>query len=50
DPAYFRPADVEMLVGDASKAKRLLAWTPAIKFDQLVEIMMQADLEAAGAV
>ncbi len=45
DPAYFRPADVELLIGDASKAREQLGWEPAVTFEGLVELMMQADLE-----
>lgn len=47
DKKYFRPNEVNELQGDASKAKRVLGWEPKVKFDQLVEIMMKADLEAA---
>lgn len=45
DPRYFRPTEVEVLVGDASKAKRKLGWEPKIKFKELVRIMVDADLE-----
>lgn len=44
DPEYFRPAEVEFLLGDASKAKRLLAWEPKVKFKELVKIMYEAEL------
>ncbi len=47
DPRYFRPAEVETLLGDASKAKRELGWTPSISFDQLVTEMVDSDLQAA---
>jgi GDPmannose 4,6-dehydratase len=47
DPRYFRPAEVETLLGDASKAKRKLGWTPKIGFVELVREMMVADLDAA---
>lgn len=47
DPGYFRPAEVETLLGDASKAKRLLSWTPKTSFHELVSEMMAADLELA---
>lgn len=47
DPRYFRPTEVDLLLGDASKAKEKLGWTPKIKFDQLVEGMVKADLEEA---
>ena len=44
DPRYFRPTEVEFLLGDASKAKTKLGWTPKIKFAELVREMMDADL------
>ena len=46
DPKYFRPTEVDLLIGDAAKAKEKLGWTPKIHFDQLVAEMVQADLEA----
>ncbi|MFN7715058.1 MAG: GDP-mannose 4,6-dehydratase, partial [Pseudanabaenaceae cyanobacterium] len=48
DPRYFRPAEVELLLGDATKAKEKLGWTPRVDFRQLVKIMVDADLEALG--
>lgn len=45
DPKYFRPTEVEFLLGDPSKAKEALKWRPEIAFDRLVEIMVDADLE-----
>jgi len=48
DPKFFRPAEVELLIGDPAKAKQKLGWTPKVKFEQLVEIMMKADLEEIG--
>jgi len=47
DPRYFRPAEVDTLLGDASKAKRELGWEPTIGFDELVREMAQADLRDA---
>jgi GDPmannose 4,6-dehydratase len=47
DPDFFRPAEVENLRGDASKAKRVLNWEPKVKFDELVHIMMEDELKAA---
>jgi GDPmannose 4,6-dehydratase len=47
DPRYFRPAEVETLLGDASKAKCELGWTPRITFDQMVREMVESDLKAA---
>ncbi|HLG19514.1 MAG TPA: GDP-mannose 4,6-dehydratase [Bdellovibrionota bacterium] len=48
DPKYFRPTEVDVLIGDASKAKRVLGWTPKTTFRQLVKIMLKADCEAQG--
>ncbi len=45
DPRYFRPAEVDLLVGDASKAQAKLGWTPTVSFEELVKIMVNADLE-----
>ena len=44
DPRYFRPAEVEQLLGDPSKAARQLGWVPEIKFEQLVKLMTEGDL------
>jgi GDPmannose 4,6-dehydratase len=49
DPRYFRPAEVETLLGDASKAKKLLGWEPQINFEALVSDMVKADYEQAVA-
>ena len=43
DPRYYRPAEVDLLVGDASKAKRKLGWEPKTKFKELVRLMVDAD-------
>lgn len=40
----YRPAEVELLMGDATKAKNELGWTPNVKFKELVEIMMKNDM------
>ena len=45
DPAYFRPTEVELLIGDNTKAKTQLGWEPKYTLDMLVKEMMQADLE-----
>ena len=47
DPRYFRPTEVETLLGDASKAKNKLGWTPKITFDELVAEMVREDLKSA---
>ena len=44
DPAFFRPAEVDVLLGDPSKAKAKLGWTPKTTLDQLVDMMVEADL------
>ena len=48
DPRYFRPTEVESLIADATKANEELMWTPKIKFKDLVRIMVDADMRAAG--
>src|SRR5689334_8282436 len=45
DPRYFRPAEVDLLLGDASKARQQLGWSPSVSFQQLVRMMIEADLE-----
>jgi GDPmannose 4,6-dehydratase len=47
DPRYYRPAEVDFLLGDASKARRVLGWEPKIDFKQLVRMMVDHDLELA---
>jgi GDPmannose 4,6-dehydratase len=49
DPALLRPAEVDHLLGDASKARTTLGWTPRVDFTQLVEMMVDADLERLAA-
>ncbi|SDD18915.1 GDP-mannose 4,6-dehydratase [Halanaerobium congolense] len=46
DPKYFRPTEVDLLIGDPSKAKEELGWEPEVKFKELVQLMVQFDLEA----
>ena len=45
DPRFFRPAEVDLLVGDASKARNALGWQPSVDFKGLVEMMVDADVE-----
>jgi GDPmannose 4,6-dehydratase len=45
DPAFVRPAEVDLLLGDPSKARRLLKWTPEVNFQGLVRMMVDADLK-----
>jgi GDPmannose 4,6-dehydratase len=47
DPRYYRPAEVETLLGDSSYAREMLAWTPKVTFPELVKEMMEADLKTA---
>ena len=47
DPRYFRPTEVETLLGDASKARQKLGWTPQTSFAELVAEMVREDLKAA---
>ena len=44
DKQFYRPAEVHLLIGDYSKAKRKLGWKPIVMFKQLVEMMVEADL------
>ncbi|ARV60965.1 GDP-mannose 4,6-dehydratase [Nostocales cyanobacterium HT-58-2] len=48
DERYLRPAEVELLIGDATKAKRQLGWEPTVTFEDLVKLMVEADLQALG--
>ncbi|HMY44772.1 MAG TPA: GDP-mannose 4,6-dehydratase, partial [Leptospiraceae bacterium] len=45
DPAFIRPAEVDLLIGDASKAKKELGWVPEVSFEGLVKMMVDADIE-----
>jgi GDPmannose 4,6-dehydratase len=47
DPKYFRPTEVDLLLGDPSKAKAKLGWEPKVTFEDLVNMMVDADLKAA---
>ena len=46
DPKYYRPAEVDLLVGDASKARQKLGWSPQTRFNDLVRLMVDADMAA----
>jgi GDPmannose 4,6-dehydratase len=46
---YFRPAEVDVLIGDASRARRELGWSPKVSFPELVEAMCRADLKRVEA-
>jgi GDPmannose 4,6-dehydratase len=47
DPRYFRPTEVDVLLGDSSKARKALGWQPRISFDELIDMMIASDLESA---
>ena len=49
DPKFLRPAEVDLLIGDASKAKEKLSWEPEVSFPQLVKMMVEHDLEVEAA-
>lgn len=49
DPAFFRPAEVDLLIGDSTKAREQLGWTPQVSFEQLVHTMVDADLARVRA-
>ena len=48
DPKYFRPAEVDLLLGDPGKAQQVLGWKPRVTFKELARLMVEADLESAG--
>lgn len=50
DSRYFRPAEVDLLIGDATKAKEKLGWVPKTSFKELVRLMVESDLKAEGIV
>ena len=50
DERYLRPAEVDLLIGDPSKAKEKLGWQPSVSFEQLVYLMVEADLKALGLI
>jgi GDPmannose 4,6-dehydratase len=47
DPRYFRPSEVDLLQGDASKAKKILSWKPKVSFKELARMMTDADMRSA---
>jgi GDPmannose 4,6-dehydratase len=49
DPKFFRPAEVDLLIGDATKAREKLGWTPEVDFDELIAMMVQNDLRLEAA-
>jgi GDPmannose 4,6-dehydratase len=49
DPRYYRPAEVELLIGDYSKARKKLGWEPKTKFSDLAKLMVDADIQLLQA-
>jgi GDPmannose 4,6-dehydratase len=49
DPKFFRPAEVDLLIGDATKARTKLGWTPEVEFPELIQMMVAHDLELEGS-
>jgi len=47
DPKYFRPTEVDLLLGDPAKAKQKLGWEPKVTFEVLINMMVDADLQLA---
>ncbi|MBD0325708.1 MAG: GDP-mannose 4,6-dehydratase, partial [Pyrinomonadaceae bacterium] len=47
DPRYYRPTEVDLLLGDATKAREKLGWEPKVSFKELVRLMVEHDLELA---
>jgi GDPmannose 4,6-dehydratase len=50
DPRFVRPAEVDLLIGDPSKAKRVLGWEPQVSFEQLVAMMVEADIDRLASL
>ena len=50
DPRFYRPAEVDLLLGDSTKARRVLGWEPKMSFEQMVRVMVDADLAALRPV
>lgn len=50
DPYYYRPTEVDLLLGDAGKAKQVLGWEPKVKFEELIKLMIEAEFETRGLV
>jgi GDPmannose 4,6-dehydratase len=48
DPRYLRPAEVDLLIGDSTKARTQLGWSPSVTFEELVHLMVESDLKALG--
>ena len=48
-PEFFRPAEVDVLLGDSSRAREKLGWQPETKFEELARLMVEADIRRVGA-
>ena len=48
DPKYFRPAEVDLLLGDPTKTRKVLGWEPKVTFKALVRLMVDCDMEGLG--
>jgi GDPmannose 4,6-dehydratase len=49
DPAFIRPAEVDLLIGDPSKAKKALGWEPQVSFEQMIKMMVDSDVKRLAA-
>jgi len=47
DKRYFRPTEVDTLLGDSTKARKILSWQPKVSFEKLIDMMIAADMEMA---
>lgn len=50
DPRYYRPTEVDLLIGDATKAKKILGWEPKVSFEELIVMMVEGDLRAERGI
>ena len=50
DPRYYRPTEVDLLIGDATKAKRVLGWEPKVSFEDLIVMMVEGDLRTERGI
>lgn len=50
DPYYYRPTEVDLLLGDANKIKKVLGWKPKVKFEELIKLMVEAEFKSKGLV
>jgi GDPmannose 4,6-dehydratase len=50
DPKFYRPAEVDLLIADPTKARKILRWEPSVTFRELVEMMVQADIQQLSSM